>query len=211
MDIQNSNYGYIKIDLCISKNLYWFNNFFSADFQSHLNQCKSVTFPGSATFSMTLLAVWSPTIRVICRSENKKQKALSTFRFRAILLHLTHSPKINTGFFDQLSITRRNGNCIPPHTKSSSPQKLHYFSSLCNTSLITSIFQVTNCIHLRNTPPRTCIFQFLNALLSWVTNTEVILLCSYTLTHSPKINTGFIDQLSVTRKQWKLQPSTYKK
>ena len=59
-----------------------------------------------------------------------------------------HSPKINTGFIDRLSITRRYENWIPPQTKSSSPHNALFFIS-ANTSLITSIFQVTNCILLQ--------------------------------------------------------------
>ena len=75
------------------------------------------------------LRFWLPTILVICLSESRKEKACSTSRFRAILFPVSHSPKINTGIIDQLSITRRYRNCIPIRTKNSSHQSALFFTS----------------------------------------------------------------------------------
>ena len=87
-----------------------------------------------------------PILIWICLSENRKEKACSTSRFQAILFLVTHEPKINTEFIDQLSITRHYGNCIPTETKNLLPSKCIIFHLSANTHLIQCICQVTHGI-----------------------------------------------------------------
>ena len=66
-----------------------------------------------------------------CRPDRTIEKPCLTSTFLAIGFLLTHSQKINTGFIDQLSITRRRyGNCIPLQTKCSSQQSALFFIPL---------------------------------------------------------------------------------
>ena len=105
-----------------------FGTQFSVPFETMVN-CPLLTSHNFLCDFAAPLRFWSPTILVICLSENRKEKACLTSRFQAILFPVSHSPKINTGIIDQLSITRRYGNCIPTQTKNSSHQNALFFTS----------------------------------------------------------------------------------
>ena len=105
-----------------------FGTQFSVPFKIMIN-CPLLTSHNFLCDFAAPLRFWSPTILVICLSENRKEKACSTSRFQVILFPVSQSSKINTGIIDQLSITRRYGNCIPTQTKIVLI-KMHYFSPL---------------------------------------------------------------------------------
>ena len=104
-----------------------FGTQFSVPFKIMIN-CPLLTSHNFLCDFAAPLRYWSPTILVICLSENRKEKACSTSRFQAILFPVSHSPKITCKHWDQLSITRRYGNCIPTQTKNSSHQSALFFT-----------------------------------------------------------------------------------
>ena len=129
MIIHGINYIYINtINSSLRKEEVGFGTQFSVPFKIMLN-CPLLTSHNFLCDFAAPLRFWSTTILVIFLSENRKEKACSTFRFQAILFPVSHSPKINTGLIDQLSVTRRYGNCIPTQTKKCSHQNALFFTS----------------------------------------------------------------------------------
>ena len=111
-------------------------------FLSHLNQCKNVTFPGSAIFSMTLLAVCC-----YCHQQYGSFASLKIEKKRQAQ-HLVFSPfsfiwrtvqkwtlDLSTSWASHVAM-----EIASLHRKKQFPLKCISFHPSANTSLITSIF-----------------------------------------------------------------------